>query len=145
MNITTYSFMDVSVSISHPSVGKYSAVGEGIGSINISMANDRTAHDVSGDGSVMVSKIRARNGSIVFSIQQTSSFNRWLTKWYNFLEGAPTDVYADTSIVIRAPKMGELTTLKGVSPQKLPDKPYQVQGQNVSWTLLAADIQQDEI
>lgn len=144
-NITTYSFVDVSVAISHPSVGKYLADGEGIGTINIARSNDVSAHDVAGDGSVMVSKIRVRNGSITFAIQQTSAFARWLTKWYNYLEAASTSEWADTKITVRAPKMGELTTLIGVSPQKFADKPYQANGQNVNWTLLAADIQTDNI
>jgi hypothetical protein len=145
MGMTTYSFTDVSFSISHPGVGKYIASGEGIGNINISMTNDRTAHDVASDGSVMVSKIRARNGSLSLAVQQTSGLNRWLMKWYNYLETAPTSAWADTTIVIRCPRMGEQTTAIGVSPQKLPDKPYQAQGQNVNWALLAADIQQDVI
>lgn len=144
-SITTYSFADVSFAQSHPKVGKYSVTGEGIGNINVSMTNDRTAHDVAADGSVMVSKIRARNGVITLLVQQTSSLNQWLLKWYNYLEAAPVDTYADTVIVIRAPHMGDLITAKGVTPQKLPDKPYQAQGQNVTWTLLAADIQQDVI
>lgn len=145
MSISTYSFADVSISIAHQNVGAYSASGEGIGSISISMTSDRSAHDIAADGSVMVSKIRARNGLITISVQQTSSLNRWLTKWYNYLEAASTSVWADTTIIVRAPKMGDLITLKGVTPQKLPDRPYQAQGQNVSWALMAADVQQDTI
>ena len=41
--------------------------------------------------------------------------------------------------------MGEKITLTGVSPQKLPDKPYQAQAQLVTWNLMAADIQQEAI
>lgn len=140
---TTYSFADVSVVISHPSVGQYVANGEGIGNINIAMATDRTAHDVAADGSVMVSKIKGRNGTVTIAIQQTSDLNKWLTKWYNYLEAASTDQWASTSIIVRSPIMQELNTITGVSPQKLPDKPYQAQGQLVTWSLMAADIQQD--
>lgn len=145
MSTTTYSFSDVSITISHPGVGSYSAVGEGIGSMTISRANDVSSHDVSGDGSVMVSKIRARNGSVAFNIQQTSGFNRWLTKWYNYLESANTSVYADTKVIVRAPAMGKLHTLKGVTPQKFADEVFQAQGQNGNWQLLSADIQSDAI
>lgn len=143
--ISTYSFADVSVSISHPNVGNYSASNEGIGDISVSMTNDRTAHDLANDGSVMVSKIRARNGAISIAVQQTSGFNKWLNKWFNYLEAAGADVWANTTVLIRAPKMGDLITAKGVSPQKLPDKPYQQQGQKVTWSLMCADIQQDVI
>lgn len=143
--MTTYDFLDVSVTISHPSVGTFSMVGEGVGSISVSMTTDRTAHDPAADGSIMVSKIRARNGSVSISIQQTSYINRWLLKWYNYVEAANASVWADAKIIIRAPQMGELTTCKGVSPQKIPDNTYQAQGQNITWSLMAADIQKDAI
>lgn len=140
---TTYSFSDVSCVISHPSVGQYVANGEGIGNINISMTTDRTTHDVAADGSVMVSKINGRNGIITIAIQQTSALHKWLLKWYNYLEASATDQWARTSIILRAPMMHELISATWVSPQKLPDRPYQAQGQLVTWSLMAADIQQD--
>ena len=142
---TTYSFSDISFSISHPSVGKFSASGEGLGSITVAMANDRSAHDTAADGTVMVSKIRSKNGTITIAAQQTSSLHKWLTKWSNYLDAADTSVWAETTIIVRAPKMGDLITAKGVSPQKMPDKSYQAQGQNVSWAMMSADIQHDVI
>jgi hypothetical protein len=143
--ITTYSFQDVEFIISHPDVGQFSANGEGLGSINVTMATDRTAHDVAADGSVMVSKMNGRNGSVGITIQQTSSLQDWLQRWYNYLETADVSVWADTSITVKASGMGELVTATGVSPQKQNDSPYQAQGQNVTWTLMAADIQKDRI
>lgn len=142
---TTYSFTDVTFSIHHPGVGRFSANGEGLGSINISMTNDRSAHDIAADGTVMVSKIKSRNGTITITAQQTSSLHKWLTKWSNYLDGSDTSAWAETTIIIRAPKMGDLITVQGVSPQKMPDKPYQAQGQNISWAMMAADIQHDVI
>ena len=139
---TTYSFADVSMVISHPSVGQFVATGAGLGSISTSMSTDRTAHDVSADGSVMVSKILGRNGSHTISVQQTSDLNKWLLKLYNYLEKAPTSEWADTKITVRAPTMKDLIRSTGVSFQKLPDKPFQAQGQQVSWVLMAADIDQ---
>ena len=143
MSYTTYSFTDVTMTISHPAIGQYVASGEGLGSITTTMTTDRSAHDVSADGSVMISKIKARNGSHAIAVQQTSSLNKWLLKLFNYLEAAPTDQWAGITIVLRAPGMQDLITSKGVSFQKLPDKPYQQQGQHVTWNLMAADIQQD--
>jgi superfamily I DNA and RNA helicase len=143
MNV--YSFADVTMTISHPKVGQNIATGEGLGSISVSMAQDRTVHDVAADGKVLVSKIKGRNGTAAISVQQISALNAWLTKWYNYLETAPTDEWADTRIIIRSPQMGETITLTGVSPQKLPDKPYQAQAQQVTWNLMAADIQQEAV
>lgn len=142
---TTYSFSDVSIIFRHPNVGQYIANGEGIGTLNISMSNDRTIHDVAADGSVMVSKIRARNGLLAVAIQQTSALHRWLQKWFNYLETAHTSKWADTTVIIRSPLTGEIKTLTGVSPQKQADAPYQAQGQMVTWNLMSADIQQNVV
>ena len=140
---TTYSFSDVSVIIAHPSVGQHIANGEGIGNINLSMTTDRSAHDIAADGSIMVSKVRARNGMVALTVQQTSELNKWLLKWYNHLEAATTSQWAETTVTVKSPVMKDLITATGVSPQKLPDRPYQAQGQLVTWSLMAADIQQD--
>lgn len=142
---TVYSFTDVSVIISHPSVGQYVTSATGLGSITVNMANEVTNHDVAADGAVMISKIKARNGSAAIAIQQTSDMHAWLQKWYNYLEAAPASEWAKTVITVRAPNMQQLKTLTGVSPQKQPDSPYQAQGQHVTWTLMAADIQQDAV
>ncbi|WP_289141551.1 phage protein [uncultured Brevibacillus sp.] len=139
---TTYSFADVAGVISHSAVGQYVATGEGTGSISVSMTTDRSAHDVAADGFVMVSKIKGRNGTLTISVQQTSALNKWLLKLYNYLEQAPTSEWAGVSITLRSSTMQDLIRATGVSFQKLPDKPFQAQGQQVSWVFMAADIDQ---
>lgn len=143
MSYSTYSFSDVTMTISHPSIGQYVASGVGLGSITTTMAADRTSHDVSADGSIMVSKIKNRSGSHVISVQQTSDLNKWLLKLYNYLETAPTSEWAGINVVLRSPTMQDLITSTGVAFQKLPDRPYQQQGQQINWNLMSADIQQD--
>lgn len=138
--ITTYSFQDLNASFSHPGVGQFSMNGEGIGSITITRANDVTAHDVSADGSVMVSKIKSKNGTIAISVQQSSPLNKWLDKLYNYLEVAPSSEWARASMILRHLTLGEGTVCTGVSFQKRADKPYQAQGQQVTWNLMAANI-----
>jgi hypothetical protein len=142
MGFSLYSFTDISAVISHPALGQFSMEGAGIGSITVAMANDRSAHDLAADGEVMISKIRAGNGVITLSAQQASPLHRWLQRLSNYLDGAPTDEWAEIIINIRAPKMAESTIATGVSFQKTPDKPYQQQGQQVAWPLMAANIQQ---
>ncbi|WNF07268.1 phage protein [Brevibacillus borstelensis] len=139
---TSYSFGDVSVVFAHPAVGQYVATGAGLGSISVSMTTDRTTHDVAADGSVMVSKVLGRNGSLTITVQQTSELNKWLLKLYNYVEQAPTPEWANTRITIRSASMQDLIRVTGASFQKLPDRPYQAQGQQVSWVLMAADIDQ---
>ena len=142
-NTTVYSFADVSMVISHPSVGQFIATGQGIGTASVTMSTERSAHDISADGSVMVSKILGRNGNIVINAQQTSALHKWLLKYFNYVEGATTNEWATAKVIIRSPVMQDMITLTGVSPQKIADKPFQAQGQHVAWTLMAADIQQD--
>ena len=69
MTTTVYSFEDTSFTLSHPSVGMYTFVGKGVGSVSVSRANDFTQHDVAADGSTMISKIISRNGTLAIAIQ----------------------------------------------------------------------------
>jgi Protein of unknown function (DUF3277). len=145
MEVTTYSFEDVNIEVKHSGKGSYATNGEGVGTITVSLANDRTAHDIAADGSTMVSKLRTHNGTITISVQQTSSFNRWLTGLFNYLDGASAAVWADATITIRCPIMGEQISAVGVSPQKQPDTTYQAQGGQISWVMMAADIRKQLI
>lgn len=142
MSTTTYSFADVEMVISHHSVGQQVITGAGMGSISVTMATERTVHDVAADGAIMVSKVPGDNGTIAIAIQQTSTMHKWLVHWMNYLKGAGTSEWADTSITVRSPVMGDLITASGVSPQKMADRSFQAQGQHVTWNLLCADIQQ---
>lgn len=143
MALSTYSFLDLSGSISHPTIGSYLFTGEGVGDINISMSTDRSSHDVASDGSVMVSKIAGNNGTITITAQQTSPLHFWLLDWYNTLWNLPTSEWATTSMLLRNTSTGGSHTIKGISPQKVGDIPYQQQGQRITWTLMAVDIQQN--
>ena len=145
--MNTYSFQDVNVSISHNLAGQYIANGEGLGSISFNMTTDRTAHDIAADGTVMVSKIKARNGTVAIAIQQTSPLSKWLLKLFNLLSanGTSPQDWAGIKIVMRSPNMGDLITATGVSFQKQADRSFKAQGEQVTWSLMAADVQQDVI
>ena len=67
MSTYVYSFEDTSVIFSHPNFETYSAYGTGIGSVQVSMANDITTHDVAADLSVVVSKSVKKNGTVTLS------------------------------------------------------------------------------
>lgn len=140
MEVTTYSFTDLAGSISHPTFGAYLFDGTGIGSVTISKATDRTAHDVAADGSVMVSKIAGNNGTVTIECQQTSAIHKWLLAWFNVLWQLPTSEWASTSLTLRNGATGTRHIISGVSPQKEPDTPYQSQGQRVTWNLMCAEI-----
>lgn len=143
MAYTTYSFSDVTCSFSHPNVGSKSSTGAGVGSITISPATTKTVHEVSADGRVMISKIAGDNGTVALTIQQTSELHQWLlNSWYNYINGSSssTSDWAAMNISIKNNNLGDISTCTGVSPEKPADIPYQAQGQNVTWNLMAAEI-----
>ena len=135
---STYAFEDLSCIIKHPSVGTFNPQGEGFGSITFAMSGDVTAHDVAADSTVMISKMRVGNGTIAITTQQTSSLHQWLTKAYNYCMGAPSSEWAKTAIMANSPAMKVTHDCSGVSFQKRGDKPYQAQGQMITWTFMSA-------
>ena len=139
--VYTYSFEDTSVTIEHPDLGSYSAYGTGIGTLSVSMANDITMHDVAADLAVVVSKSAKKNGTITFEVLQSSDFNAWLKKWYNYVVSAPSAKFAQATITIRNTSTDDMYTATGCSPQKLPDNNYQSQSQNRSWAIMCANIE----
>lgn len=135
-----YSFEDVTGSFSHPSVGAASTTGAGIGTISVSMAGDKTEHDKAADGRIMISKLAGKNGTIAVTLQQTSELHKYLLKWYNYVDNASASEFALMNLTIKSNNLGDSTVCTGVTPQKLADRPYQAQGQHVTWNLMAAEI-----
>lgn len=137
---SVYSFADVSLVLSHPSVGQFTFAGAGLGSVAVAYSTDNTVHDVAADGSVMISKVVADNGSMAINIQQTSEAQLWLSKWYNYIKSAPTSEWARASAVLRIPASNETFNMSNISPQKRPDRQYQQTGQQQTWNLLCGKI-----
>jgi hypothetical protein len=142
MAFNTYSFEDVTCSFSHPSVGAASSTGAGLGSIATSMTQDKTVHDIAADGTVMISKIAGKNGTVAITLQQTSELHKFFIKWYNYVDNAAVSEWASMNITIKSNNLGDLTVCTGVSPQKLADRPYKAQGEQITWNLMAAEISQ---
>lgn len=144
----TYSFKDLVGVLTNTTFGvsvPLTGGNIGNGSVTITMTTERTVHDVAADGTVMPSYIAGRNGTIALEIQQTSILHHELLSLYNILEERANadDVsgWASTVISFRTILDGSTHILSGVSFSKIPDKPYQAHGQNVHWSLMAADIQ----
>jgi hypothetical protein len=116
----------------------------GVGEITISMATERTTHDVAADGTVMPSYAAGDNGTVVINVQETSILHKALLSLYNLcvLAANQDDVlgWAATSISFTFLIDGSIHLLSGVSFSKIPDKPYQAHGQRISWSLMAANI-----
>lgn len=139
--MATYSFSDIQFVLSHPAYPPFSMNGQGVGEVRISYDQDNSAHTLGADGTVMVSKIRANNGSISLSMQQTSPLHAWLKGLFNYLNTAPTNQWAAMAVDITGAFMVDNIRARGVSIQKRADQGYAQQGENVTWTLMAADIQ----
>lgn len=140
-NFYVYSFEDTTVTISHPSIGSYSAYGTGIGQLTVAMSNDITIHDVAADMAVVVSKVPKNNGTVAFEVLQSSDFNAWLKKYYNYVMNSETSEFARATIVITNNSTGDSYTCTGVSPQKMADNNFQSQAQNRTWTMMCAHIE----
>jgi len=139
-NHTTYAFEDVSLVISHPAKGSLTLTGSGLGSVTVARANDVSAHDLAADGSVMTSKIQARNGTITFVLQQTSEGANWLRKLNQFLEVAQSSEWTRAVCTITSKVMGVDISCTGMSPQKTPDAAYQQAGQQISFAYMCQEI-----
>lgn len=135
-----YSFEDTVVTISHPSVGVYSAYGTGIGDFSVNLSENVTTHEIAADQSVIVSKHVKRNGTVNFNISQVSDFNKWLKKFAAYIEEADASEFALATISISNKTTGDNYYCTGVSHQKIADNQLQSQAQNRSWTMMCAHI-----
>lgn len=136
---TTYSFDDVDVVFSHPSVGVHQINGQGVGTITVTMQTEKTQHDIASDGSVMISKIPGDNANIDIEIQQTSAFHKWLVNYYNFINGSDANLWAAASILIRDRIGGATINCIDVSPAMRAAKTYTAQGGRVTWNFKAGN------
>lgn len=135
-----YSFEDTVVTISHPSVGVYSAYGTGIGDLSVNLSENVTTHEVAADQSVIVSKHVKRNGIVNFNISQVSDFNTWLKKFVAYIEEADVSEFALATIFISNKTTGDNYYCTGVSHQKIADNNLQSQAQNRNWAMMCAHI-----
>jgi hypothetical protein len=138
---TTYSFLDLSGVIAHPLGGTMNFTGLGTGQVTVSMAQERSAIETAADGSVMISKLAGNNGSIQIQCQQTSFVHKFLLELYNKLIIAGPDQWAQAAVLLRNISDGTSHVATGVCFSKIPDKLYTRQGQMITWSLLAGDIQ----
>jgi hypothetical protein len=141
----TYSFSDVALTLSHPSLGQVSTQGAGLGSISVSMRTDRTQIDVAADGNPVTSKIKDRTGTLEIQMQQTSNIHGTLKKWFNYLENAATSEWAQITGVLSSNATSEQTIFSGGSMVKHPDVSYEATAGNVTWGFMFAQVTQNNI
>ena len=150
MSVKTYSFSDVNLTLSHPSLGQISTNGMGLGTIQVSMRTDRSSIEVASDGTPVVSKIKDRTGTLAVTLlklhqDRTSDLNNNLRKWYNYLESAATSEWSLIKAVITSKQTGDQDIMNGGSIVKLPDKSFEQTAGNITWNFLFADVTQNTI
>jgi len=138
---STYGIEDLNAVISHPAFGSFQLNGAGIVSVTFGRATDTAQQDVAADGSVMTSKISAKNGPVTIVLQQTSDAAMWLTRLFNYLENSPSSEFTRTVISASSKAMGTSHTATGCAPQKMPDSAYGAQGAQETYTFLAAQTE----
>ena len=141
-----YSFKDLMVVFFHPLLGEFQMVGEiGFNQLTISYDTERTSHEVAADGSVQITYRAGNNGRATIETQQASALNEFLVAWANscFVNGNLQNItnFAKATIFARSLLNGTTHLLQGISPLKIPDRQYAANGGNVTWTLMAGDIE----
>jgi hypothetical protein len=143
---TTYSFKDLTGALTNPLIGAFPLAGGniGVGSITITMAMQRTEHDVAADGVVMPSYVAGDNGDVAIEVQQTSGLHHALLGLYNQLktaaDGGDVSNWAATAMTFRTLLDGSTHVITGASFQKTPPKPYAAHGAKITWTFMGCSI-----
>lgn len=141
MSFYVYDFAETTADLYHPSVGAFSAYGEGIGEVTITRANDITAHEASSDGVVLINKSIKKNGTVTFNALRASNFDQWLNKLAKYLETSSSSEFAMLEITITNPTTKETWYCTGCSHQKLPDAGYKAQVDYRSWSFMSANVE----
>jgi hypothetical protein len=144
---TTYSFKDLTGVLANPALGAtIQIVGGNIGNgtLTVRMTSERSGLVKGADGTMMPVYKAGDDGEVTIEMQQTSALHHALVSLLNVLltqaQGGDVSNWASTTLSIRTILDGSGHLCSGVMLQKHPDKPYAVDGQNVTWTLICANV-----
>lgn len=143
MASTTYSFLDVLVTIGTPN-GQIPLSGTGIAKegVTVSYADDKSTVITGADGAWMTSLRAAKNGTVTIRLLKTSPSNYTLSDLYNYETMSSANTGNDM-VTISNPVRGDTITCRGVSFRKRPDVIYAEDGAIMEWTFNAGAI--DEV
>jgi len=146
--MTNYSFKALAAVFTHPlaSPNQFVISGQvGAGSVVVDNLTEHTSQDVAADGNVMVSAIVGDNGMVTVNCQQTSALYKWMLNTWNAINSAlqngDASQAAVLTVTLRNTLDGTSHRCQGGSFGKIPPKPYEAQGQKISWALPFADVQ----
>lgn len=137
MTHSTYSFDDIHFTIILAGEA-YTMAGDGIGELQYEYLPTTTVQDVASDGSVMTSKIIARNARFTFSTQQTSALHKYFISKFNILRDEQTEEWATGSLTI-TDKLNNITiTATNVAFERQASATFASEGGRVQWPMVAA-------
>ena len=95
---------------------------------------------VAADLTVVVSKHAYKHGTLTISVNQASDFNSFLKKLVNYVKTANPSEFALTTAILRNGTTGDMWTLSGIAPQKMPDTTYDSQSGYLQYVFNVASI-----
>ncbi|EOC1314430.1 DUF3277 family protein [Cronobacter turicensis] len=120
--MSTYSFLDVSASLTGPT----GSIDLGYGSANsdegitVSMTEAKNTMTTGADGEVMHSLHAGKSGTITVNLLKTSPQNKKLSLMYNS-QSLSSALWGNNVIVMRNNASGDIVTARSVAFQRQPD------------------------
>ncbi|EIJ8991227.1 DUF3277 family protein [Salmonella enterica] len=141
--MATYSFMDVTASLSGPTgvidLGQGSANSEE--GITQTMGGNKNTMTIGADGEVMHSLHADKSGTITVTLLKTSPVNKKLSLAYN-AQSQSSATWGNNVIVIRNTASGDISTARSCAFQKQPDFNNAKDGGTVAWVFDCGKIDQ---
>lgn len=132
----TYSFMDVSASITGPGADGLLIAGPDVASaeegITCALSEETNTQTIGADGSVMNSLHASRAGTATFRLMKTSPQNAALMALYN-LQRNQSSLWGRNTITIRDVARGDQYTLAGCAYVRFPTNSYAKTGNVLEW------------
>ncbi|MCK6998808.1 DUF3277 family protein [Enterobacter kobei] len=141
--MTTYSFLDVTASLTGPTgvidLGQGSANSEE--GITQTMGGNKNTMTIGADGEVMHSLHADKSGTITVTLLKTSPVNKKLSLAYN-AQSQSSATWGNNVIVIRNTASGDISTARSCAFQKQPDFNNAKEGGTVAWVFDCGKIDQ---
>lgn len=142
--MSTYSFIDVSASLTGPT----GVIDLGYGSANsdegitVTMTEAKNTMTTGADGEVMHSLHAGKSGTITVNLLKTSPQNKKLSLMYN-AQSLSSSLWGNNVIVMRNKASGDIVTARAVAFQRQPDWNNPKVAGTVAWVFDCGKI--DEI
>jgi hypothetical protein len=141
----TYSFKDIVGVFTNTVLPPFPLGGEaGLDKIEVEMSRDRVNLKVAADAGMMMSYLAGANGTMLVTCQETSPLDAYLVNYvdiiYSQADKANLLNFAAGQWLISDIINARSHRAVGAIPLKIPNRPYEGEGQNVTWTFICAQI-----